>query len=113
MALALNVFKTVTNVVSQNPVGIYTAPVGYTGVILLAQASNIGSTSQDISVSHRRTKAGLAVTTELFNEFPVPGNDSANLLAGKLVMEQGDTLLVKGSTNTDLKFIISVLETLN
>lgn len=113
MALALNVFKTVTNVVSTNAVGIYTAPVGYTGVILLAQASNIGENSQDISVSHRRTRAGLAVTTELFNQFPVPGNDSANLLAGKLVMEQGDTLIVKGSTNTDLKFIVSVLETLN
>jgi len=113
MALALNVFKTITNVVSQSPVGIYTAPVGYTGVLLLAQASNIGASSQDISVSHRRTKAGIAVTTELFNQFPIPGNDSANLLAGKLVMEQGDTLMVKGSTNTDLKFIVSVLETLN
>lgn len=113
MALALNVFKTITNVVSQNPVGIYTAPVGYTGVILLAQASNIGQVSQDISVSHRRSKAGIAVTTELFSEFPIPANDSANLLAGKLVMEQGDTLIVKGSTNTDVKFIVSVLETLN
>jgi hypothetical protein len=113
MALALNVFKTITSVVSTSPVGIYTAPVGYTGVLLLAQASNIGSNSQDISVSHRRTRAGVAVTTELFNQFPVPGNDSANLLAGKLVMEQSDSLIVKGSTNTNLKFIISVLETLN
>lgn len=113
MALALNVFKTVTNVVSTTQVGIYTAPVGYTGVILLAQASNIGENSHDISVSHRRSRAGIAVTTELFNQFPIPGNDSANLLAGKLVMEQGDTLLVRGSTNTDLKFVVSVLETLN
>lgn len=113
MALALNVFKTVTNVVSTNPVGIYTAPVGYTGVILLAQAANIGETSQDISVSHQRTRSGVAATTELFNQFPIPGNDSANLLTGKLVMEQGDVLIVKGSTDTNLKFIVSVLETLN
>lgn len=113
MALALNVFRTITNIVSTDYVGIYTAPVGYTGVLLLAQASNVGQNSQDISVSHRRTRAGVAVTTELFNEFPIPGNDSANLLAGKLVMEQGDTLVVKGSTNENLKFIVSVLETLN
>lgn len=113
MALALNVFRTITNVVSTEPVGIYTAPVGYTGVLLLAQASNVGTTSQDISVSHVRTKAGIAVTTELFNEFPIPANDSANLLAGKLVMEQGDSLKVVGSTDTNLKFIVSVLETLN
>lgn len=113
MALALNVFKTVTNVVSTNPVGIYTAPVGYTGVILLAQAANVGETSQDISVSHQRTRSGVAATTELFNQFPIPGNDSANLLTGKLVMEQGDVLIVKGSTDTNIKFIVSVLETLN
>ncbi len=67
MALALNVFKTITNVVSTSPVGIYTAPVGYTGVLLLAQASNVGSVTQDISVSHVRTKAGIAVTTCLLS----------------------------------------------
>jgi hypothetical protein len=113
MALALNVFKTITTVVSTGPVGIYTAPIGYTGVLLLAQASNVGETSQDISASHVRTRAGVAVTTELFNQFPIPGNDSVNLLTGKLVMEQGDTLKVSGSTNSDIKFIVSVLETLN
>jgi hypothetical protein len=113
MALALNVFRTITNIVSTEPVGIYTAPVGYTGVLLLAQAANIGENAQDISVSHVRTKAGVAVTTELFRNFPIPANDSANLLAGKLVMEQGDSLKVEGSTNTDVKFIVSVLETLN
>ena len=113
MALALNVFRTITSIVSTEPVGIYTAPVGYTGVLLLAQAANVGSSSQDISVSHVRTRAGVAVTTELFNEFPIPANDSVNLLAGKLVLEQGDSLKVVGSTNTDVKFIVSVLETLN
>jgi hypothetical protein len=113
MALALNVFRTITSIVSTEPVGIYTSPVGYTGVLLLAQASNVGEESQDISLSHVRTRAGVAVTTELFNQFAIPGNDSANLLAGKLVMEQGDSLKVSGSTNTNLKFVISVLETLN
>lgn len=87
--------------------------MGYTGVLLLAQAANIGENSQDITIFHKRTKAGIAVTTELFNNFPIPANDSANLLAGKLVMEQGDSLIVKGSTNTDMKLIVSVLETLN
>jgi hypothetical protein len=113
MALALNVFRTIPRIVSTENVGIYTAPIGYTGVVLLAQASNIGTESQDISLSHVRTRVGVALTTELFNEFPIPANDTANLLAGKLVMEQGDTLLVSGSSDTDIKFILSVLETLN
>ena len=46
MALALNVFQTVTFVAPTNPVGIYTAPVGYTGVVLLAQAANVGSVTK-------------------------------------------------------------------
>ena len=41
MALPLNVFKTITNVAPADKVGIYTAPVGYSGVILLSQATNI------------------------------------------------------------------------
>ena len=49
MALALNVFKTVTKIATTNAVGIYTAPVGYTGVVLLAQATNIGSGTQTVS----------------------------------------------------------------
>ena len=63
MALALNVFQTVPVVAPTSPVGIYTAPVGYTGVVLLAQAANVGSQTQTVSFSHQRTVAGVAVTT--------------------------------------------------
>ena len=81
MALALNVFKTVTKVVSTNPVGIYTAPIGYTGVVLLAQVANIGIVSADISLSHKRTIAGIAVTTEMLKNYPIEATDTANLLS--------------------------------
>jgi hypothetical protein len=43
MALALNVFQTITAVVSTSATVVYTAPVGYTGVVLLAQVANIGA----------------------------------------------------------------------
>lgn len=113
MALALNVFRTVTTIVPTSPVGIYTAPVGYTGVVLLAQVANIGNISADISFSHQRTVAGLAVTTEMLKNYPISANDTANLLAGKLVLESGDKLVISGSNDTNLKFISSILETLN
>jgi hypothetical protein len=113
MALALNVFKTVTKVATTNAVGIYTSPVGYTGVVLLAQATNIGNNTQTISFSHKRTTSGIAVTTEILKDFPISGNDSANLLAGKLVLESGDVLVFSASSGTDIKFIGSILETLN
>lgn len=113
MALALNVFKTVTSIPSTTPVGIYTAPVGYTGVVLLAQAANISSSSYDVSFSHQRTVSGIAVTTEIVKQFAIPGNDTANLLQGKLVLESGDVLVLSASNGNNIKFIVSILETLN
>jgi len=113
MALALNVFQTVTSVITTNPVGIYTAPVGYTGVVLLAQVANISGSSADVSLSHQRTVAGIAVTTEMLKQYPIAANDTVNLLSGKLVLESGDRLLLSGSNSTDLKFVASILETLN
>lgn len=109
MALALNVFQTVTAVVSTSPTEIYTAPVGYTGVVLLAQVANIGATSEDVTLVHRRS----GTDTEMLKQFPISPNDTANLLSGKLVLEAGDKLVLSGSDNTNLKFIASILETLN
>jgi hypothetical protein len=109
MALALNVFQTVTAVVDTSPTVVYTAPVGYTGVVLLAQVANIGATSEDVTLIHRRS----ATDTEMLKEFPISASDTANLLAGKLVLESGDKLVLSGSDATNLKFIASILETLN
>ena len=109
MALALNTFKTITAVVDTSPTEIYTAPVGYTGVVLLAQVANTGATSEDVTFVHRR----VSTDTELLTSFPIDINDTANLLAGKLVLESGDKLVLSGSDDTNLKFIASILETLN
>jgi len=113
MALALNVFQTVVGIVSTSPTTVYTAPVGYTGVVLLAQVANIGGTSQDVSLSHQRSVVGVAVTTEMLKQYPISANDTANLISGKLVLESGDVLVISGSHVSNLKFVGSILETLN
>ena len=113
MALALNVFQTVTFVAPTSPVGIYTAPVGYTGVVLLAQAANIGSQTHTVSLSHERSVTGVAVTTEIIKNLPIESSDTANLLAGKLVLETGDILVLSADNGSNVKFIGSILETLN
>jgi len=109
MALALNVFQTVTAVVNTSPTAVYTAPVGYTGVVLLAQVANIGATSQDVTLVHRRS----STDTEMLKQYPISSSDTANLLSGKLVLESGDRLVLSGSDGTNLKFVASILETLN
>ena len=113
MALALNVFQTVTKVAPTSPVGIYTSPTGYTGVVLLAQAANVGSQTRTVSLSHERTTAGIAVTTEIVKSLPIGADDTANLLPGKLVLETNDILVLSASNATDIKFLGSILETLN
>jgi hypothetical protein len=113
MPLPLNVYQTITHVVGVNTVGIYTAPTGYSGVVLLAQAANVGSGTRTVSFSHRRSSAGIAVTTEIVKDLPVPANDSANLLFGKLILETGDVLQIRADNANDVKFIASILETLN
>jgi hypothetical protein len=112
MALPLNIFKTVTSIASTQSVGIYTAPTGYTGVVLLAQVANTDGNTHTLNFAHRRSRVGIAVTTEIVSEFPIQGNDTVTLLQGKLILQSGDTLVLSGS-NTKLKVITSILETLN
>jgi len=113
MPLPLNVYQTITQVVGVNTVGVYTAPVGYSGIILLAQAANIGADTHTVSFSHKRTTAGIAVTTEVVKDLPIPSNDSTNLLFGKLILESGDSIQIRASDAANVKFIASILETLN
>jgi hypothetical protein len=109
MALALNVFQTVTATVSTSPAIVYTAPVGYTGVVLLAQVANIGTGTEDITVYYRRN----SVDTEIMYQYPISSNDTLSIFSGKLVIASGDKLVLFGSSATNLKFVASILETLN
>lgn len=113
-AAAVNNFKTVTKIVGLTTENIYEAPVGFVGVFLLAQCSNVGSSSQNISFYHNRNVSGIGtVTTEIVKNFDIPANDTVNLLPGKLVLETGDFISISGSSATDLKFLTSILETAN
>lgn len=112
MALALNNYKTITSVASTSSVGIYTAPAGYNSVVLCAQATNLSENSQDVSLAHRRTSAGIAVTTYSSYKKPVASHDVIELTTGKLVLNPGDSFLLSASTNNQIHVLVSVLETL-
>jgi hypothetical protein len=109
VALPLNVFKTVNYIAPTSPVGIYTAPTGYTGVVLMAQAANIDSVSHDVTFSHKRS----STTTELVKETPIPANDALSMVTGRLVLESGDSLVLSASDASNVKVTVSILETLN
>jgi hypothetical protein len=108
MALALNVFKTITKVATTNAVGIYTAPTGVASIVLLAQVTNVGTGSSTFTVtaSHSRDNQDF----RLIKDGPVPANDALNLISGRLILETGDVFKVQGNYNGTMEVILSVLE---
>jgi len=111
MALKLNIYRTIPGVTATTATVVYTAPSGYTGVVLYANIANIGTTVRTASVFHRRG----ATDTAIVENFPIPKNDSTNVVTGKLFLQTGDSLVIQGPAtgNTDLEYVVSILETLN
>lgn len=109
MAIALNVFKTVTAELTTTPTTIYTAPSGYDAIILMAQISNVTATATTVTFSH----VDGSTTTELVKDFPVPGNDAVAATTGKLVIQSSHSIQSSAAVNGRLKLTLSVLETSN
>jgi len=107
--LALNNFKTVTVGITTTTQTAYTAPTGYTSVVLYAHITNVGDTSASFTMSHQRS----TTTTEIIKNRDVPVADAFSPLDGKLVLETSDSITISGSESDKLKLILSLLETAN
>ena len=77
MAIALNIFKTVTANVTTTGSVVYTAPAGYSTVVLLAQVSNTGANVITVSADHVRS----GNYTNILTNGELPPNDSMTVLA--------------------------------
>ena len=109
MALALNRFQTETLEVTTSNQTAYTAPTGYTSIVLYAHVTNVGAAAATVTMSHVRS----STTTQIIKEGNVPVNDAFIPMDGKLVLETSDSIQVSGSANSTLKLILSILETAN
>ena len=109
MALALNRFKTYTKELTTSSATIYTAPTGYTGIILYAHITNYASAGTTLTMSHVRS----STTTQIINEADVPVIDAYIPLDGKLVLDTSDYVVAQAGANSTLKILLSVLETAN
>jgi len=111
--LPLNTFRSVPLPVTTALQTVYTAPLGITSVVLMAQVSNIipNAPAPNVTFTHFSFKTGL--TTNIVYQAIVPPNDALILLGGKLVLETGDQISIKGSANNSMQFIASILETAN
>lgn len=105
---------------------VYTAPIGTTAIILMAQIANITTQTQSCSfLHHRRRKIRkdaqgngeqeANVDSYLVQNFLIPPGDSASVLTGKLILEELDSIRGYSNTTTTstLQLTLSVLETAN
>jgi hypothetical protein len=107
---------------------VYTAPIGVTSIILMAQISNLSTQTQSISFIHHRNRPVLSdaqgngaqagnVDSYLVKNFAIPAGDAASILTGKLIVESLDS--VRAFTHgyddsaSSCQLVLSVLETAN
>ena len=107
--LALNKFQTETLELTTSEQTLYTAPTGYTAIVLYAHVTNVGTATATVTLKHIRS----STETEIIKNGIVPVSDDLVPMSGKLVLETSDSLKVSGSDNSTLKIIISILETAN
>lgn len=126
--IPLNTFKTKTfklsNISTQT---VYTAPVGVTSIILMAQVSNLTTQTQTVNFVHYRRLPILAdaqgngaqpsdganIGSYLVKDFAVPPNDAASMLSGKLIIETLDSVRASATNSGTCQLVLSILETAN
>tara|TARA_B100001996_G_scaffold332535_1_gene281700 strand:- start:443 stop:775 length:333 start_codon:yes stop_codon:yes gene_type:complete len=107
--LALNRFQTVTKEITTSEQTVYTAPTGYTAIVLYAHITNYGSSDSSVTMKHVRA----STETEIIKGANVPVADAFIPMTGKLVLETNDSVSIKSGQNSTLKIILSLLETAN
>ena len=107
--LALNKFQTETLEVTTVNQTAYTAPTGYTSIVLYAHVTNVTTSAATFTMTHVRS----STSTEIVKDVSVPPNDAYIPLEGKLVLETSDSIKIQASAISSLKLILSVLETAN
>jgi hypothetical protein len=108
MPAALNNFRTTLENLTTSTANVYTPPIGYSTVVLMAQVSNTGNSTVQISAGVNRSNN----YTSLINLASVPVNDAITVLTGRLILNFGDTLQFASSANNSSQLVLSYLETL-
>ena len=124
--LPLNVFKTKTAILTTSSnARVYTAPVGVTSIVLMANAANVDlQNNRSVTFAHFRNLPILPDTqgnggqegntvTEQVLQFIIPPNDAGSLLSGKLIIESLDSISAYSDAPGAIKLTLSILETAN
>jgi hypothetical protein len=88
---------------------VYTCPSATVAIVIGCQVANVSAASEEVSVWWTDDSDGDAIT-RLVEDVIIPAKASLAPIAGKLVLEAGDTIVATGQTNDDAEIVVSVLE---
>lgn len=123
--LPLNKFLTKTAVLSTNTAtAVYTAPIGVTAIVLMAQVANLTTETHTVSFEHYRYKTVLPdaqgfggqpgnTPSVLVKDFAVPPGDAGTPLSGKMIIEELDSVRAYADSNGSMQLVLSILQTAN
>lgn len=112
--LPLNKFLNVTQKVTDSSESVYEVGRNLSAIILNAVFVNYSGTDTNATLILRKTNPN-ATTTDytLVPNMVVPANEVFTAVAGRMVLTQGDELLIEASATDRLDFIISINEAAN
>ena len=123
--LPLNSFKTKTSLLTTSTTAtVYTAPIGVTAIVLMAQVSNLSTETHSVSFIHHRYKTILPdaqgfggqpgnTDSMLVNQYAIPANDAGTPLTGKLIIEELDSIRAYADSTGTMQLVMSILQTAN
>jgi len=123
--LPLNKFLTKTAVLTTNTTAtVYTSPIGVTSIVLMAQVSNLDTSTHYLTFEHFRYKTVLPdaqgfggqtgnTPSTLIKDYAIPANDAGSPIFGKLIVEELDSIRAHADTTGTLQLVLSILQTAN
>jgi hypothetical protein len=123
--LPLNKFLTKTAVLTTSTAtSVYTAPIGVTAIVLMAQISNLTTQTHAVTFEHFRYKTILPdaqgfggqpgnTPSMLVKDFEIPPNDAGTPLAGKMIVEELDSIRAYADSEGTMQLVLSILQTAN
>jgi hypothetical protein len=109
--LPLNKFRLLTKSLNSGSNLIYSQSLSVSTIVLSAQVTNITGSIQLVDVYV--VKSGSVSRATVLHSGSIPPNESLNPFAGKLVLEQYDSLYIQTAHSGSLETVLSVLENAN
>jgi hypothetical protein len=110
--IPLNKFRRVSYPLTDVPVAIYRAPSQRAGILLTALGTNTTASAKTITIGLSTDAPGSYI--DLVKEIPLDAYDAANVIIGKVVIEEGDYVVVSSNDPlSGVKVTLSILEAIN